>query len=152
MAKTLSFDTGVEEYDVNGVKVRFNPTDEAFVSKLYDAFGSLEGLQEGLAGDGGTEEVLERFARLDKEMRQTIDGLLGEGVADALFPGMNCYAVADGLPVWTNLVLALLDEVTEAYEREFGKTDGRLKAHSAKYDAIMAKYGRKGKGKGPRPA
>lgn len=147
MAKTLSFATGVVEYDVNGVKVRFNPTDEGFVSKLYDAFGSLEGLQGDLKGDGKAEDVLEKFARLDKEMRETIDGLLGAGVADALFPGMNCYAVADGLPVWMNLVLALLDEVTEAYEREFGKTDERLKAHSSKYDAIMAKYGKGDKGK-----
>ena len=145
MAKTLSFATGVEEYDVNGVKVRFNPTDETFVSRLYEAFGSLDGLQ-GRLGDDDAEDVLGKFARLDAEMRQTIDGLLGAGVADALFPDMNCYAVADGLPVWMNLVLALLDEVTEAYEREFGKTDARLKAHSSKYDAIMAKYGRRGKG------
>lgn len=143
MAKALTFDTGAVEYEINGATtVRFNPTDEGFVSRLYDAFGSLDGLQATL-GDG-EGDVLEKFARLDEDMRGTIDGLLGEGVADALFPGMNCYAIADGLPVWMNLVLALLDEVTEAYEREFGKTDERLRAHSAKYDAIVAKYGRRG--------
>lgn len=146
MANTLSFDTGLVDYEINGVPVRFNPTDEGFVSKLYGAFGSLDGLQEGLAGDGGAEDVLERLARLDKEMRATIDGLLGAGMSDALFPGMSCYAIADGLPLWMNLVLAILDEVTEAYEREFGRTDDRLKAHSAKYDAIVAKYGRNGRG------
>lgn len=148
MAKTLTFDTGVVEYSINGqATARFNPTDEGFVTKLYESFGSLDGLQDSLAeSGGGTQDTLETFARLDADMRATIDGLLGEGVADALFPDMNCYAIADGLPVWMNLILALLDEVSEAYEREFGKTDGRLKAHSAKYDAVMAKYGRKGKG------
>ena len=146
LAKSLTFDTGAVEYDINGAAtVTFNPTDEGFVSKLYDAFGALDGLQGDVAG-GGTEDVLEKFARLDAEMRATIDGLLGPGVSEALFAGMNCYAIADGLPVWMNLVLAILDEVTEAYEREYGKTDERLKAHSAKYDAIVAKYGRKGKG------
>lgn len=147
MAKTLSFETGLVEYDLNGaVTVRFNPTDESFVSKLYDAFGELDDLQAKLTDGGGDAgDVLKRFGDLDADMRGTIDGLLGAGVADAAIP-MNCYAIADGLPVWCNLMLALLDEVTEAYEREFGKTDGRIKAHSAKFDAMMAKYGRR-KGK-----
>lgn len=151
MAKTLSFETGLVEYDLNGsATVRFNPTDESFVSKLYDAFGKLDGLQAKLTDGGGDAgDVLRRFGDLDAEMRATIDGLLGEGVADALFPGMNCYAIADGLPVWCNLMLALLDEVTEAYEREFGKTDGRIRAHGDKYNAMMAKYGRR---KGERKA
>lgn len=141
MAKSLSFADNLVEYEINGrATVRFNPTDETFVAKLERAFGSLDGLQDELASDTG----LDRFAQLDREMRETIDGLLGNGVADALFPDMNCYALADGLPVWMNLVLALVDEVGEAYEREFGKTDARLKAHSSKYDAMLAKY-RRGK-------
>lgn len=145
MAKTLSFETGLVEYDLNGsATVRFNPTDESFVSRLHDAFGRLDGLQARLTDGGGDAgDVLRRFGDLDAEMRETIDGLLGEGVAGALFPDMNCYSIADGLPVWCNLMLALLDEVAEAYEREFGKTDGRLKAHSAKFDAMMARYGRR---------
>lgn len=143
MAKSLTFETGVVEYDINGLATaRFNPTDEGFVMKLYESFGSLDELQATLA-KGGPESALEAFPKLDADMRQVIDGLLGDGVADALFAEMNCYALADGLPVWMNLVLALLDEVSEAYEREFGKSDARLKEHTAKYDAIMAKYGRK---------
>lgn len=137
MAKALSFETGLVEYEVNGaVTVRFNPTDESFVARLEQAFGTLDHLQDALAEDGG----FARFGELDREMRSVIDGLLGDGVADVLFPGMNCYAIADGLPVWMNLVLALLDEVSEAYEREFGKTDGRISEHNAKYDAMLAKY------------
>jgi len=137
MAKSLSFADNLVEYEINGrVTVRFNPTDETFVGNLERAFSSLDGLQGELAEDGG----FDRFVKLDKEMRETIDGLLGNGVADALFPNMNCYALADGLPVWMNLVLALVDEVGEAYEREFGKTDVRLKEHGAKYDAMLAKY------------
>lgn len=142
MAKALNFDTGLVEYDLNGAAtVSFNPTDESFTSKLYDAFGRLDGLQEALSGESAGD-VLKRFGDLDAEMRATIDGLLGEGVADATIP-MNCYSIANGLPVWCNLMLALLDEVTEAYEREFGKTDGRIKAHGEKFNAMMAKYGRR---------
>lgn len=138
MAKTLTFETGLVDYDFNGVyTARFNPTDETFISKLEGAFDSLDGIQETVK-----DSPFEKFAELDRDMRVTIDGLLGDGAADALFPNMNCYAIADGLPVWMNLVLALMDEVSEACEREFGKTDGRMKAHSKKYDAMLAKYGK----------
>ena len=140
MAKQLSYDKGLVEYDINGdYTVSFNPTDEGFVAKLEETFGSLDELQGKLASD----DVFSKFGELDAEMRAKIDGLLGDGASDALFGDMNCYAIADGLPVWMNLVLALLDEVSEAYEREFGKTDARVKAHNAKYDALMAKYRKK---------
>lgn len=136
MPKSLTFDRNLVEYDINGMAtVRFNPTDEGFVQRLHDVFGELDGLQDALSGDG-----FAKFGELDTKMRASIDGLLGEGVADALFPDMNCYALADGLPVWMNLVLALLDEVAEAYEREFGKSAARMGAQSAKYDAMLAKY------------
>ena len=137
MPKSLTFETGLVEYDINGqATVSFNPTDETFVQRLYETFSTLDGLQDSFA----KSKDFSQFAGLDKQMRQSIDGLLGEGVSDALFADMNCYALAGGLPVWTNLILALLDEVSDAYESEFGKTDARMKAHEQKYAAMMAKY------------
>lgn len=140
MAKSISFDSGLVEYEINGVQVSFNPTDETFVHKLEGAFHALDNIQGELDGSAGFEQ----FIQMDRDMRGIIDGLLGDGISDKLFPNMNCYALADGLPVWMNLMLALWDEVAEVYEREFGKTDNRMKAHNAKYDAMMSKY-RKGK-------
>lgn len=140
MAKSLSFSDNRREYDLNGkVTVRFNPTDENFVARMESTFESLEGLQNEFA-DG---EGFEKFMDLDKDMRKRIDALLGEGVSDALFDDMNCYALADGLPVWANLLIAIMDEVSQEYEAEFGKTDARVKSHAAKYDSLMRKY-RKG--------
>ena len=41
----LSFANGVQEYTVHGVKgdviIRFNPTDGAFIQRLYNAFDTL---------------------------------------------------------------------------------------------------------------
>lgn len=137
MPKALTFETGLVEYDINGTAtVSFNPTDEYFVQKLYETFTTLDKLQDSFAK--GTD--FSQFVGLDKDMRLSIDKLLGEGVSDALFADMNCYALAGGLPVWTNLILALLDEVSSAYESEFGKTDARMKAHEKKYNAMIAKY------------
>ena len=145
-SKSLSFDTGVVEYEINGMATaRFNPTDAAFAERLYDAFTELDARQDEfekrVAEIGEDGEAMFAYAKeRDEEMRGIIDGLLGEGVADALFPDMNCYALADGLPVWINLMLAVADEVATAYEGERGKGDPRLKAYDGKYHDLLKKY------------
>lgn len=41
--KELSFETGLVTYDLNGlVQVTFNPTDSAFVERLFNAFDALD--------------------------------------------------------------------------------------------------------------
>jgi hypothetical protein len=142
MAKTLSFETGLVDYDINGAYVaRFNPADESFAQKLYEMIQMLDDAQDGLSSSDG---LFEGFGELDAQMRAAIDGLLGEGAAAALFPGMNCYALSGGLPVWVNLALALADEVAEAFAREYGETDARLASYTGKYKAMMEKYRMKG--------
>lgn len=146
MAKSLSFDTGVKEYDLNGaVTVRFNPTDAAFSERLYNAFKELDARQDEFQRE--VDEIGEDGGRMfayanerDREMRGVIDGLLGEGVADALFPDMNCYALADGLPVWINLMFAVADEIQSAFSEEQKRTDPRVRGYNKRYAAMMKKY------------
>ena len=148
MGKVLSFETGLVEYEINGAAtVRFNPTDAAFTERLYDTFTSLDARQdefrakvEEIGEDGAA--MFEYANERDKEMRGIIDGLLGDGVADALFPGMNCYALADGLPVWINLMFAIADEIQAAYTAEQKKTDPRVAGYNKKYQGMMQKYKR----------
>ena len=136
-SESLSFDTGVVEYDVNGAcKIRFNPTDVNFADRYVDAVKSLLDKQDSFA-DG---EYFGRFIELDAEMRVIIDGLLGEGVSDALFGDMNCYAFADGWPVWLNLFTALFDTISSAFEREFGRADARTKLYNEKCEKMLSKY------------
>ena len=145
-AKSLSFDTGVVEYDINGAAtVRFNPADVEFTERLYQAFSDLDARQEEFRREvdeiGTDGERLFAYAReRDREMRGIIDGLLGEGVADALFPDMNCYALADGLPVWINLMMAVAEEVEGAYTSQQGRGEPRVQAYHKKYEAMLRKY------------
>ena len=48
----LSFANGVQEYTVHGVKgdviIRFNPTDGAFIQRLYNAFDTLDKKQSAM--------------------------------------------------------------------------------------------------------
>ena len=128
----LSFANGVQEYTVHGVKgdviIRFNPTDGAFIQRLYNAFDTLDKKQEKYA-----DEVQKCGDRRDKEMREIIDGLFEEPVCDSIFGSMNLYAMADGLHVWTNFLLALMDETDSAFAREQKATNPRIQKYTAKY-------------------
>ena len=153
MAESLTFETGLVEYDINGMAtVRFNPTDSVFVERLYKTMRELDSRQDefqqrvdaieiGEHGEGG-EEMFAFASERDADMRKLIDELLGDGVADAVFPNMNCYALGDGLPIWVNLVFAVAEKVSEAYDKEHQKGDPRLKQYSDKYAGMRAKYKR----------
>lgn len=146
--RTLSFDEGAIEYDINGKATAvFNPSDAEFIKRFHDTVESLDARQDEMEADvdkAGDDPaaMYELLSARDKSMRQSIDGLLGEGVADALFGDMNCYALADGLPVWMNLILAIADEVNDNLDAEQAKADPRLKAYTGKYDELLAKYKR----------
>lgn len=63
----LSFANGVQEYTVHGVKgdviIRFNPTDGAFIQRLYNAFDTLDKKQSamGLSRDKITVYVYKGY-------------------------------------------------------------------------------------------
>lgn len=120
--KKLSFDTGVETYDLNGkVSVSFNPTDSGFVEKLMDVFDTLKGKQDGyskkLEGMTGAE-AFQFTKELDAEMRELLDGIFDRPVCAPLFGDVNVYAMANGFPLWMNLLDTILDEVFGAMEKE----------------------------------
>lgn len=134
----LSFETGVVEYNLNGkCKVSFNPTDGAFAESVFNCFSALDKKQEAYRAEvekcGDKIEIFEIARRRDKEMREMIDTVLGAPVCEALFGSMNVYALADGLPVWCNLMLAIMDECNSAFAREQMRTNPRITKYTAKY-------------------
>lgn len=133
----LKFETGVVTFMVNGkCEVSFNPTDSAFVEKLFHAFDTLDKRQERykeqISGVKDNREVFQIARSQDAEMREIIDGVFGP-VSKELFGDMNVYALADGLPVWANLMLAVMDEVDTSFAREQKKTNPRVAKYTAKY-------------------
>lgn len=135
---TINISTGLVSYNINGVcEIAFNPTDATFASKLYEAFDKLDRQQDDYKARiekvANTKAIFEVARELDAEMRVTIDDALGEGVANAIFKDMNVYALADGLPVWANLFLAVMDEIDSGYAVEQKKTSPRLDKYISKY-------------------
>lgn len=134
---TLEFSTGVKTFSVNGgaAEVTFNPTDVNFVSRLYDLFLALAEQYE--AGRDRTFDDNQAFfayvRERDGETRAGVDGLFGPGTADALFQGVSTSALADGLPLWTNFLLAVIDAVPEEMSRQVRTAKPRVEKYLKKY-------------------
>lgn len=134
---TLNFDTGIVTFSVNGAcEVAFNPTDSAFVEKLFNAFDTLDQRQERYKAElekvADKREIFAIARKQDTEMREIIDSVFGP-VSGAIFGGMNVYALANGLPVWCNFLLAVMDEVDTTFAREQKATNPRIAKYTAKY-------------------
>lgn len=133
----LNFDTGLVTWSLNGkCEVSFNPTDSAFVERVFDTFDKLDTRQEQFKADsaGVTGKAVFELARaMDAQMREDIDSIFEQPVCDALFGSMNVYAMANGLPVWCNLLMTLIDVTDSSFAEEKKKTDPRIAKYVSKY-------------------
>lgn len=136
--KELNFETGNVTYKINGgVEVAFNPTDSNFVKRLFDAYETLDKKQEFYKNRVETmadkKQVFVFAQEQDAEMRGIIDNLFQAPVSDNIFGAMNVYALADGLPVWCNLMFAVMDEIDTSFAREQKATNPRLEVYRKKW-------------------
>lgn len=131
---TLNFDTGVKTFSVNGkCEVSYNPTDAAFAERLCGTFDALQEKYEAAKEKAAGDNVFAVMRELDAEMRRDIDGIFGVPLCDSLFGSMSLWALADGLPVWMNFLLAIIDTIDPAIVAEQKKTNPRLEKYTAKY-------------------
>ena len=130
--------SGVQEYNINGkCKVYFNPSDPEFSEKVFNALDVLMDLSEKYGNQIQTEtdnrKIFSIARELDGKLRETINGLFGEDVCTAVFGTMHLTASGDGLPVWVNFMLALIDIINDAYTEAEKALNPKLKKLVAKY-------------------
>lgn len=138
MGNIIQFATGDVEYTLNDkVKVVFNPTDLAFVERVFDIFDVMDNKQEEYTAKINAaktdKEVFEIFRTEEDEMRSMIDGVFGAEVCQEIFGIGSVFALADGLPRWANLMLALIDEMDVSFAREKKASSPRIKKYTDKY-------------------
>ena len=136
--KELKIATGVEIYKLNdSVEVSFNPTDAAFGEKLFNAFDTLDKRQESYKAEvgkaEGKRELFDVVRKLDGEMREIINDVFEFDVCSGLFGELNVYALAEGLPLWANLLFAIMDEMDETVMREKKAMNPRIAKYTKKY-------------------
>lgn len=134
----MNFSTGLVSYTINGnCEVSFNPTDNNFVERLYDTFTALDKKQEAyrdaISKMADKKEIFSFARERDAEMREMIDGIFGAPVCASLFGDMSTYALAEGLPVWANFLLAVMDTIDTAFTREQKTTNPHLKKYLDRY-------------------
>lgn len=135
---TLNFETGIVTFSVNDTaEVSFNPTDSYFGYRLFETFEKLDEKQkrykEELSKLAKNAEIFDLGCRMDKEMREMIDSAFETPVCDAIFGNMNVYAMGGGLPVWSNFILAVIEEIDTTFAREQKATNPKIAKYMAKY-------------------
>lgn len=133
----IRFDTGVQSFQINGgVSVEFNPTDSDFAKKLYTLFEELETRQREYASraenETDTKKFLEMADQFDKEIRDKIDAVFGKPVCAEVFK-TNAMALANGLPVWANLMLAVIDQMDAGFDLEKTRLNPRVKQYTDRW-------------------
>ena len=140
----LKYSTGVKEFEVAGGTIRFNPSDPAFVHRLMECFDDLQKRQD----DGETKNqqlesdgvaLFHAIEERDAQMRNGIDYVFGPGSSQVIFPGISLYALADGLPVWCNFLLAVLDLVNDSVADAQNADNARIDFYMKKYSKYMKK-------------
>jgi hypothetical protein len=134
----IRFETGVKAYTLNDCcEIYFNPTDSFFVEKLFEVFDNLDRKQEEYRSEvertADHREVFKIARKRDAEMREALDGVLGLGVCKAVFGDVNVYALAQGVPLWANLLLAIVEELDTAFAREQKVVNPRVSKYTKKY-------------------
>lgn len=136
--RELNFDTGLVTYSLNGkCEVTFNATDMDFCERLFNVFDTLERKQsdyeDRIAKMADKREGFLFMRERDAEMREQIDSLFDASVCAAAFGRMNVFALADGLPVWCNLMFAVMDQIDNTFAREQKATNPRIQKYTDKW-------------------
>lgn len=133
----LNISTGLVTYKVNGqTEITINPTDINFVEALYTVFDQLDKKQDEYKDAINNAEKAEVFSiarRMDNELRELINNLFNCDICGNLFGKMSVCSLADGLPLWANLLLGVMDIVDDSFVSEQKKTSTRLAKYTSKY-------------------
>ena len=133
----LTLDDGLICLSINGKsETIFNPTDIGFVEKVFNCIEAMDGKQEYFEKrmrNAEPHEVFQIAREADAEMRELLDGVMGAGTCAAQFGNVSVYAYADGLPLWANMLFAIVDRCEGDIVKQQKLTHSRLEKYTSKY-------------------
>lgn len=140
----LTMNNGVKAYAVNGIEnaLYFNPLDADFAKRILDAIPKCQKIMENkqISKDDEAEVLFAKLREADKEIRAAIDEAFGQPVCEKIFTETRVTALADGFPLWLNLILAIVDEIDANISAVDKQSSEKLQYYTGKY---MKKYGKK---------
>lgn len=138
---TLSFETGIKTFDINGDPekiISFNPSDFNFIRRLYAAYTKLDSIQKVYQVKADklqdTDKLLKLIHQADMEIRKVIDETFQAPVSDAVFDDQSTYAITgDGCPLWAGFMVAVMANCDETITERENAKNPRLEALIQKY-------------------
>jgi len=142
MANTIKLSTGLQEVEINGKRtIMINPTDEGFLSDLYSLLERLEEIHKSHITDE-TADIKTRFeaskAR-EKEQREAVDALLGEGFCSDVFGSARLYSLSGGLTLIELLLYGILDFMDEDLKKQQAARSEKIAFYTNKYNKKRAR-------------
>ena len=142
----LNYTAGKREYTLpNGEVIHFDPCDSEFANKVVIAFRNCNKIQGSFPKDPvkDLDEQLSLIRKMNADIRQEIDEAFGEHVCDKACCGSSPIAISDGLPVWMNFLMAVIDEIDANMPEGEKRSRARVQQYMDKYNTKYAKYMRK---------
>ena len=140
----LTINNGVKAYTVNGIEnaLYFNPLDADFAKRILDTIPKCQKIMENkrVSKDDEAEILFQKLREADKEIRAAIDEAFSQPACEKIFAETRVTALADGLPLWMNLILAIVDEIDSNISSVDKQSSKKLQYYTSKY---MKKYGKK---------
>lgn len=141
----IQIESGIKEYPITlydgqePVVVRFNPTNMIFIEKVFNTFDEMDEIGESI--NAKIREVGDDWKRLfeltreaEQKMRGKLNEAFGKDICTPLFGEYeSVYAAGDGLPIWANILLAIIDEMDSAFVEEKKKQNPRIQKYTEKY-------------------
>lgn len=142
--KALSFDTGAEEYQVNGgIVIRFDTGSRKFIQnfletmdKIEQKYAENEKKREAVQNDG--KALFSLLDETEQVVRAETDLLFGEGASKGIWPE-DPLALCSGLPAWLNFYLAVLDELDASIVEQKKTGSDRMDKYLEKYQKYQRK-------------
>lgn len=146
--KQLNVDMGLRSYNLNdGPEViHFNPTSAEFANKILKTVERCQKISESsrVSESDDLDTMLAKLEKVSSEIRAAIDDAFDEPVSEKVFgKSGGVLSIADGLPVWMNFLMAVIDEIDANISSGDRKAGERMRYYKDKYEKKYAKYMRK---------
>lgn len=136
--RSLNFNTGIKEFDINGDKnkiLRVNTSDAQILKRAKEKEEEVKRIVtecENVKDDMSLDEEIKLMDKLDKEVRPIIDYIFNTNASEIAFGSTNCVSIVDnGFPLFWNFMEALIAEVEKDVEKNYKKATANIEKYTS---------------------
>lgn len=137
----ISFDNGMKSFTINDDEncvIRFNPSDLGIVSRFKDTKARIETISKKYDSlqNSNIDNAADILSECDKDMRDTINYILGNEVCSKAFGTTNVCSNAGGQPIALNFLEAVLPYIKQYVSEEAKKSEKNVNKYTSQIKHI----------------